>query len=76
MDLTATQRQSLLNKIQSLVTEKYFDPSFDEAKWHSIVDRHRSAVIDACTTAQFEAAVSQMLAEPTPQSLCFQSTLR
>jgi hypothetical protein len=53
MDLTASQRQSLLNKIQSLVTEKYFDPSFDEARWHAIVDRHRSAVIDAGTTAQF-----------------------
>ena len=69
MDLTATQIQSLLNKIQSLVTGKYFDPSFDEAKWHAIVDRHRSAVIDAGTTDQFEARVSQMLAELTPKSL-------
>ncbi len=73
MDLTATQRQSLLNKIQSQVTEKYFDPSFEEAKWHAIVDRHRGAVIDAGTTAQFEARVSQMLAELTPKSLALLS---
>jgi C-terminal processing protease CtpA/Prc len=73
MDLTASQRQSLLNKIQSLVTEKYFDPSFDEARWHAIVDRHRSAVIDAGTTAQFDARVSQMLAELTPKSLALLS---
>jgi hypothetical protein len=74
MDLTATQRQSLLNKIQSLVTEKYFDPSFDEAKWHAIVDRHRNTVVDAGSTTQFEEAVSHMLADLSPKSLALLRT--
>ena len=37
MTLTKTQRETILTKIQSLVTEKYFDPSFNEAAWQEIV---------------------------------------
>src|SRR5271170_595900 len=69
MTLTKTQREAILTKIQSLVTEKYFDPSFNEAAWQEIVRRNRAAIVGASDTSSFEAAVSKMLAEFSPKTL-------
>ena len=69
MTLTKTQRETILTKIQSLVTEKYFDPSFNEAAWQEIVRRNRAAIVGASDTSSFEAAVSKMLAELSPKTL-------
>ena len=51
MTLTKTQREAILTKIQSLVTEKYFDPSFNEAAWQEIVRRNRAAIVGASDTS-------------------------
>ena len=69
MTLTKTQREAILTKIQSLVTEKYFDPSFNEAAWQEIVRRNRAAIVAASDTSSSEAAVSKMLAELSPKTL-------
>lgn len=69
MTLTKSQRESVLKKIQSLVTEKYFDPAFNEAAWQEIVRRNRTAILEAAGTAGFEAATSKMLAELSPRTL-------
>jgi carboxyl-terminal processing protease len=69
MNLTEAQREALLTKIQSLVTEKYFDPAFNEAAWDKIVSRNRAAILGAAETAAFEAAISKMLAELSPRTM-------
>jgi carboxyl-terminal processing protease len=69
MTITIDQREAILSKIHSLIAEKYFDPSFDDARWTSIVNHNRPAIIGASSTAEFEAAIGKMLAELSPKSL-------
>lgn len=69
MNLTKTQRTAILEKIQRLVSLKYFDPAFDQAAWNAIVQKHRGAIEDAGTPEAFEKAVNAMLTELTPRSL-------
>lgn len=77
MTLTRSQRETIVNKIQRLVREKYFDPGFDDGAWDAIVDQHRKSIIDAETVPSFERAVAIMLAEmaPSPLALLSQRTL-
>ncbi|MGO8708021.1 MAG: S41 family peptidase [Terracidiphilus sp.] len=77
MTLSLTRRETVLAKIQGLVSEKYFDPNFDEAVWNGIVDDHRRAVVEAKTETAFEGAVAAMLAEmaPSPLALLSKRTL-
>src|SRR5579859_7642924 len=63
MAQTHSQRETVLAKIQRLVSEKYFDPKFDEALWNRIVDNHRKNIVDAESETAFETAVAAMLAE-------------
>ena len=69
MTMTKSQREAILTKIQTLVTEKYFDPAFNEAAWQEIVTRYRQAIVDAPNMSGFEAAVSKMLAELSPRTM-------
>lgn len=69
MDLTNDQRQALLRKIQTIVSEKYFDPAFDKSAWDSIVQRHRRTIVEATNAAAFENAVTEMLTELSPHAL-------
>ena len=69
MTMTKSQREAILTKIQTLVTEKYFDPAFNEAAWQEIVTRYRQAIVDAPNTSGFETAVSKMLAELSPRTM-------
>jgi C-terminal processing protease CtpA/Prc len=77
MALTRSQREAILNKIQKLVAEKYFDPNFDEAVWNDFVEHHRSFIVEAENSPAFERAVAQMLAElpPSPLALLSRRTL-
>jgi len=69
MDITKAQRITILTKIEAVVSEKYFDPAFDNAAWHAIVSRHRSTIVEAGNTVAFEKAVGAMLAELSPKTL-------
>ena len=69
MNLTKTQRETILTKIQALVAEKYFDPAFDNTAWQAIVNKNRAAILDASSTPAFEAAIGKMLAELSRTSL-------
>jgi carboxyl-terminal processing protease len=73
MALTHSQRDALLAKIQRLVSEKYFDPNFDDAVWNRIVESHRKNIVDAETETAFEMAVAAMLAEMAPSPLALLS---
>ena len=73
MALSHTQREKVLKKIQRLVSEKYFDPNFDEAMWNRIVENHRRTVVEAQSEAAFERAVAAMLAEMAPSPLALLS---
>ena len=33
MDITKAQRDTILTKIEAVVSEKYFEPAFDDAAW-------------------------------------------
>ena len=69
MELTQSQRATILAKIDETVGEKYFDPAFNQGAWAAIVSKHRSAILDATTAKGFEDAVSLMLAELSPKGL-------
>jgi C-terminal processing protease CtpA/Prc len=69
MTLTKAQRETILAKIKSLVADKYFDPSFNEATWQEIVRRNHTAIIDAADTPSFDAAITRMLSELSPRTL-------
>ena len=69
MTTTRSQRENILCKIKSHVSEKYFDPAFNEAAWNATVERHRGTVVDANTRVAFENAIAAMLAELSPRTL-------
>jgi carboxyl-terminal processing protease len=69
MDITKAQRNTILTKIEAVVSEKYFDPAFDSAAWHATVSRHRSTIVEARNTEAFEKAIGAMLAELSPKTL-------
>jgi carboxyl-terminal processing protease len=69
MDIRKAQRNTILTKIEAIVSEKYFDPAFDNAAWHATVSRHRSTIVEAGNAEAFEKAVSAMLAELSPKTL-------
>ena len=77
MVLTRSQRETLLARIQRLVSEKYFDPDFDETAWNRIIEGHRGLVVEAKSEPSFEKAVAMMLAElpPSPLALLSERTL-
>ena len=69
MDITKAQRNTILTKIEAIVSEKYFDPAFDNAAWNATVSRHRSTIVESGNTEAFEKAVGAMLAELSPKTL-------
>ena len=69
MELTKDLRQKLLNKIETTVATKYYDPAFDNAKWKGLVSQHRSAIVGADSTADFESGVTKLLSEVSPRTL-------
>jgi C-terminal processing protease CtpA/Prc len=73
MALSQSQREIVLAKIQRLVSEKYFDPNFNEAAWKRIVEDHRKAIVTAENDGLFERAVAGMLAEMAPSPLALLS---
>jgi carboxyl-terminal processing protease len=60
---TRSDREFLINKIESLVREKHYDPQFGGQNWSSIVETHRPQVVAAETPSEFESAVAAMLKE-------------
>lgn len=69
MELNKAQRQALLYKIETTVSEKFFDPQFDRAAWQRIVERHRDSIVNAASSETFEKNVSDMLHEFSPKTL-------
>ena len=63
MTLTEKQRGDLLNKIDGLVSTKFYDPKFKGHDWKAIVENHRSRILSAKGSEGFEAEVNNMLRE-------------
>lgn len=69
MDLTRKEREMLLNKIKTVVAEKYFDPAFNETQWRGTVERHRATILGADSPSAFETTIARMLEELSSTSL-------
>ena len=69
MNLTKSQREAILAKIDDAVSKEYFDPNFDKASWDRIVAASRDAIINAGTSQSFETAVTAMLTKLAPRGL-------
>ena len=69
MDLSTTQREGLLSKIETTVSEKFYDPKFDNGSWQRIVADHRQSIVTAPSTELFEKNVAEMLHALSPRSL-------
>ncbi len=69
MNLSESQREALLSKIEKIVSEKFYDPAFDKRAWESIVARHRMSIVTASSAEVFEKAVAKMLHELSPKTL-------
>ena len=61
--LTRSDRESILNKIEKLVAEKFYDPTFGGKNWQSIVNTHRNEILDSADDSTFENVVNRMLGE-------------
>jgi carboxyl-terminal processing protease len=69
MTPTRSERQQLLSKISTLVTQKFYDPTFGGKSWTKIVSDHTVGVLQAESTDAFESAVSTMLKELNSSAL-------
>jgi hypothetical protein len=69
MTPTKEQRETILKKIDTTVSEKYYSPAFDQSAWQAIVQRHRDSIVNASSTAAFESAIQKMLVDLSPKGL-------
>ncbi|WP_035353010.1 S41 family peptidase [Edaphobacter aggregans] len=69
MDLNKAQREALLSKIEKAVSEKFYDPAFNQGLWEQIVARNRERIVNAASTEAFEKSVADMLHELSPKTL-------
>lgn len=69
MDINKAQREALLSKIEKAVSEKFYDPAFNQAFWQQVVARHRERIVNAANTEAFEKSVADMLHELSPKTL-------
>jgi C-terminal processing protease CtpA/Prc len=69
MQLSLTQRSEILSKIEEAVSQKFYDPAFNEASWRAIVNEHRESVTKATNAEAFEKAVADMLTHFSPRTL-------
>jgi carboxyl-terminal processing protease len=63
MTLTRADREKLIEKIQKLVRDNFYDPTFHGKNWDNIVVHHRPSILAADSTEAFESAVSSMFEE-------------
>jgi carboxyl-terminal processing protease len=69
MTLTKEHRDTILKKIETTVSEKYYSPAFDQSVWQAIVQRHRDSIVNAGSTTAFESAIQKMLIDLSPKGL-------
>src|SRR5580704_14227784 len=62
-DLTAEQKEAVLNRVLKVLDEKFYQPEKLDNGWKDAIARHRPAIIDASTAAAFEEAVTRLLEE-------------
>ena len=55
------RREKILQRVSQLVETKFFDPSFDSAKWRAEVAARRDGILDATDSVAFEQAVHDLL---------------
>ncbi|HTU44802.1 MAG TPA: S41 family peptidase [Bryobacteraceae bacterium] len=61
--MTVDDRKQILEKVDVIVRQKYFDPKFNGHDWRSLVDKHRDAILTANDQVAFEQQVNSLLAE-------------
>jgi C-terminal processing protease CtpA/Prc len=61
--LSQSDRTAVLEGIDRLVREKFYDAQFNGRNWGAIVQESRSAIVGAASVEEFEAAVGSMLSK-------------
>ena len=56
-----SRREKILQRVSQLVETKFFDPSFDSAKWRTEVSARRDGILDSADSLAFEQAVHDLL---------------
>ncbi len=69
--LSQEDRNAILDKISSTVTQHFYDPELRGIDWAATVERHRETIAKAVTPEQFERAVGGLLAELKTSHLGF-----
>jgi carboxyl-terminal processing protease len=62
-DLTAEQKEAVLNRVLKVLDEKFYRPEKLGNAWKDAIARHRPSIIDTATAAAFEEAVTRLLEE-------------
>src|ERR1700749_3919885 len=61
MNLTETDRRTILSKINRSVLEKFYDPDFKGQDWPSLLSAHEEEIVRASDQTAFEAKVNHLL---------------
>lgn len=62
-ELNRSQRGEVLNRIEKVVAECFYDPALRGVDWRAAVTAHRDAVVGSTTEEQFERELAALLAE-------------
>jgi C-terminal processing protease CtpA/Prc len=63
MIFTEKNRRDVLDKIDTLVAKKFYDPKFKGHDWPALVESHRDRIMTKAEPPEFEGAVNNMLRE-------------
>ena len=61
--LTIEQKEAVLNRVLRVLDEKFYQPEKLGESWKEATARHRPAIVNASTAADFEEAVTRLLEE-------------
>jgi carboxyl-terminal processing protease len=61
--MTTAERKELLNKVDTLVRQKYFDPKFNGRDWPGLVREHEQRIVAAPDDDAFEREMNVLLSK-------------
>lgn len=63
MNQDEAQKRRLLDRVSRLVEAKHFDPNFDRAKWRTLVEARRPAILNSGSSRDLEEQIHQLVSE-------------
>ena len=59
--MTTAERKELLEKVDSLIRQRYFDPKFNGRSWPQLVREHEGRIVNAPDDDTFEREMNALL---------------